>query len=140
MQRVVFIIVLIISAFSLHAQECTIKIKAEGFNSSKGDAIIRVFNQKKGFPKNEANAYKVIKCKVSNKQCNASLSIPAGNYAIAIIHDENRNNILDKNWVGMPIESIGLSNFDKIGKPSFDKSKVSISKNIVIQIQIQSMF
>lgn len=140
MQKIVFIVVLVISMHSLNAQEHTLNIIAEGFKSSKGVAIIRVFNQKKGFPKNEDLAFKVIKCKIVNNKCDTCISLPTGHYAIAIIHDENNNNELDKNWAGMPVESIGLSNFDKLGKPSFDKSKLIINKDAALQIKMQSMF
>lgn len=35
--------------------------------------------------------------------------VPVGNYAIAVFHDANRNNKMDKNFLGIPIEGYGAS-------------------------------
>ena len=37
-------------------------------------------------------------------------NLPAGNYAVQVMHDENENNKLDTNFMGMPIEGYGFSN------------------------------
>ena len=51
--------------------------------------------------------------------------LPAGEYAIAIFHDENGNNELDHNVLGMPAEPLGFSNGFRLsllsGLPSFEK-------------------
>ena len=39
--------------------------------------------------------------------------IPAGTYAIAAIHDENRNGKLDMNWLGVPKEGYGCRTMQK---------------------------
>jgi uncharacterized protein (DUF2141 family) len=54
------------------------------------------------------------------------VSIPPGTYALAVIHDENRNGKLDTNWLGIPTEGYGFSNEAKalLGAPSFSAAKV----------------
>ncbi len=44
-----------------------------------------------------------------------------GTYAIAAIHDENRNGDLDRNWLGIPTEGYGFSENASaiLGAPSF---------------------
>lgn len=37
------------------------------------------------------------------------ISIPYGQYAIAVYHDANSNGIHDKNWFGVPTETWGVS-------------------------------
>jgi len=53
------------------------------------------------------------------------LAIPPGTYALAVIHDENRNGKLDTNWMGIPTEGYGFSNEAKalLGPPSFSAAK-----------------
>ena len=47
--------------------------------------------------------------------------IPPGTYALAVIHDENVNGILDTHWLGVPAEGYGFSSDAKalLGAPSF---------------------
>lgn len=47
--------------------------------------------------------------------------VPPGTYAIAAIHDENRNGDLDRNWLGIPTEGYGFSEnaSGSPGAPSF---------------------
>jgi len=44
-----------------------------------------------------------------NTNC-SFLNVEPGTYAIAVVHDENGNGKLDKNFVGVPSEGYGVSN------------------------------
>ncbi len=58
-----------------------------------------------------------------------------GVYAVAAIHDENANNELDVNFLGIPTEGIGISvNPRLIGKPSFDDAKFQLKGKAAITI------
>jgi uncharacterized protein (DUF2141 family) len=37
-------------------------------------------------------------------------NLPAGEYAVVVLHDENSNKKLDRNWLGKPKEQWGMSN------------------------------
>ena len=43
-----------------------------------------------------------------------TFNLPKGVYLISILLDENLNNILDKNFIGIPIEQYGFSSEEKI--------------------------
>jgi len=62
----------------------------------------------------------IIKIRKSQARCDFE-DIPPGNYAMAVVHDENMNGKLDANWVGIPTEGYGFSNNAKalLGAPSF---------------------
>ena len=47
--------------------------------------------------------------------------IPAGTYALVVLHDENMNGKVDTNWIGIPKEGYGFSNDAKasFSAPSF---------------------
>jgi uncharacterized protein (DUF2141 family) len=50
-------------------------------------------------------------------------------YAIACFHDENGNKTLDTNWLGIPKEGYGFSNYNTgIRIPSFEECKFIISE------------
>ena len=54
-----------------------------------------------------------------------------GEYAVSLFIDENSNNKLDTNAVGMPIEPYAFSNdaSGSFGPPSFDKAKFALGKD-----------
>jgi len=56
-------------------------------------------------------------------------SLPAGTYAIALYQDQNDNDVMDKNWLGIPTEPLGFSNAElrTFGPPSFKACAFTIT-------------
>ena len=54
--------------------------------------------------------------------------LPAGRYAIAVIHDKNNNGKLDTDFLGMPKEGFGFSQNATgfMGPPSFKKAAINV--------------
>ncbi|TDK29111.1 DUF2141 domain-containing protein [Luteimonas terrae] len=53
--------------------------------------------------------------------------VPAGRYALMVIHDENGNGTLDTNLVGMPVEGYGFSNNPRVTrKPTFEEAAFDV--------------
>lgn len=54
--------------------------------------------------------------------------LPAGEYALSVIHDENANEDLDSNALGIPKEGFAFGNnaMGFFGPPSFDNAKFRI--------------
>jgi uncharacterized protein (DUF2141 family) len=65
--------------------------------------------------------------------------VPAGTYAISVIHDSNRNEKLDTNFFGVPKEGFGFSNdvMGKFGPPSFEKAKVIVESSTSFRIHVR---
>ena len=67
-------------------------------------------------------------------------NIPAGSYAVAVLHDENKNEKMDFNLVGIPKEAYGFSNNAKgfMAPPKFSDAAIRLqngeSKNITIKL------
>lgn len=61
-------------------------------------------------------------------------NLPAGQYAIAILHDENSNNQLDR-FAGIPREGIGFSRNPRFsfGPPRFSSARFSLGNNREVQ-------
>ncbi|TRZ45149.1 DUF2141 domain-containing protein [Robertkochia solimangrovi] len=56
--------------------------------------------------------------------------VPPGIYAIVVLHDENKNNKMDFDTNGMPLEYYGTSNNDMtLGPPSFEASKFEVGND-----------
>ena len=65
-----------------------------------------------------------------------TINLPKGFYLISILLDKNLNNILDKNFIGMPIEQYGFSTEKQIRfrKPTFSEGPIKLYKKTVLDI------
>lgn len=87
---------------------CNVVIAVEKMRSSKGVLQVCVTAQEKYFPdcENDPNARRMT-VKAGTPVARFK-NLPAGEYAAAIVHDENANDRLDK-FIGIPKEGIGFS-------------------------------
>jgi len=115
-------------------------IHIEGLRTNNGSVLISVYNRAEHFPKDAAR-YAVRTARLTIYQKTATVhfaDLPAGKYAVAMMHDENNNLEMDYNMLGIPQEGFGFSNNakGKFGPPSFEKAAVLINasrKNIRIK-------
>ena len=65
--------------------------------------------------------------------------LPAGEYAIAIFHDENGNEELDTNWLGIPREPLGFSRarMKTFGPPSFRDCLIRLQGDMTEEIPLE---
>jgi outer membrane protein len=64
--------------------------------------------------------------------------VPAGDIAVLVYVDANRNGIIDKNFIGIPRETLGLSNnYRPKGPPSFDRARITVGTGDVQTIDIE---
>lgn len=111
------------SAFSQYTSKMEIRIN--GIRNTKGHVLIAVFRSADGFPDNKDKAFLRERIPATTGTMSVSLKdIPAGKYAIAVIHDENDNLHLDTGLFGIPKEGFCFSNDAKgtFGPPSFEAS------------------
>ncbi|WP_236021651.1 DUF2141 domain-containing protein [Geomesophilobacter sediminis] len=115
---------------ALAGSECRgIHVRVLDIRNSKGTVACALFEAPAGFPAEflkTARNIMVIKIRESQARCDF-LDIPPGKYAVAVIHDENRNGKLDTNLFGVPKEGYGFSNDAKgvIGAPTFSAASFS---------------
>lgn len=68
--------------------------------------------------------------------------IKPGKYSIVVVHDVNKNKKIDKTFIGMPKEPIGLSNYETIGlgnRPNFKKSLVTVAASAKVKIKLNNL-
>lgn len=115
----------VLPAGALAQSSCPgIHVKVLGIRNSTGGVACALFESPEGFPREfliNATNIMIIKIRESQARCDFE-DVPAGNYALAVIHDENMNGELDANWLGIPTEGYGFSRDAKgfFGAPSFD--------------------
>lgn len=111
-------------------QQLTIEIK--NIPSSKGNLFIGLYQPKDEFPIfGKQYIGKIVP--VTGKTMTYSFKdLPQGEYAFAIYHDENKNNKLDKNLLGVPTEYYGFSNNARrtFSAPSFEEASFDLKKDV----------
>lgn len=64
--------------------------------------------------------------------------LPAGEYALAVFHDENGNNELDTNWLGIPKEKVAFSKgkMKTFGPPKYKECAFLVHSDYEINIEL----
>ena len=67
-----------------------------------------------------------------------TFNLPEGVYAIGIFVDVNRNNRMDRNFIGIPKEQYGFSNDARgsFGPPSFAEASFAVSGDLRLEINL----
>ncbi|MFC2131335.1 DUF2141 domain-containing protein [Bacteroidota bacterium] len=146
-----FILLLLLTTACVIAQSSsddkklgTVIINISGFESSQGDIRIFLYNIPGAFPSKPEKALMKKIIKLKNKKIEVILDdVPYGVYAISAHHDENKNGIIDTNFLGIPNEALGSSNNPKglMGPPEFDDAKFKLDKSqIQLKIKVSTIF
>lgn len=113
-------------------------VEIQGVRTSSGNISIAVYNKENGFLKFES----VFMSDSTNATAGITelmiRDLPDGEYALAVFHDENSNNVLDTNWLGIPKEPIGFSkgHMKTFGPPSFRECAIKINSDQAIKISL----
>ena len=97
--------------------------------NSKGSFRCALFASGEGFPNQyEKAAMTASPAIVAGRAVCSFSSVPAGNYAVSVLHDENNNMKMDNAQTGMPLEGFGSSNDVAPGPMSPPKFQDAIFK------------
>lgn len=125
------------------ARAATFMIYVKGVQNTKGNILVSVFNDAEAFPKDENRAaYKIKAVPMMDETIITIYNVPPGDYAVAVMHDENANGKMDKKGLGFPKEPFGFSNdaMGTFGPPKFKKAKVVVApQGTSIRINLKSM-
>lgn len=138
-KAVFILIVLTFNSTLLLAQDSIIKVKIIGIEELGGDIFIGLFNSSDGFPNRNDNAIGTnIKAECDSVEYVFD-HLLEGDYAIAVYHDKNKNEKLDKNFLGIPTENYMFSNYatGNFGPPSFEDAKFTLIDSLMIVLDFQ---
>lgn len=115
-------------------------VQMNNFKNDSGEVIVYLYNQEDGFPDEPEHAIDTIVTKITNNKATVTFGNKAyTNYALSVIHDENKNSKMDSNWIGIPIEGYAVSNNieGSFGPPSYDDSKFALNtKRLVLDLKL----
>lgn len=120
------------------ADTVTITVTVEGIRNSSGSIAIALHNEDSDFPESEAFMEQEVSLRSSGDVEITFENVPPGDYAVALMHDENDNGDLDFNEYGMPLEGFGFSNeaMGDQGPPDFDQAAFSAEKDTDITVSL----
>lgn len=123
----------------LHAE--TLKVTFKKLPSTQGKVLFLLFQDRAGFPDDKTSSVKSGSLELSSGNTLEIKDLRPGTYALSVIHDENENDKLDTNFIGIPKEAFGFSNNPKIyfGPPSFEKASFELNKDSTITIKMKKM-
>ena len=118
----------------------SLTVDVNELRNSTGTVLFALYNREDAFPDEHYTKYlKKITGKIVNGSATVTFeNLPAGNYAVNILHDENNDGKIMKGLI-LPKEGIGFSNFQSIGfsnRPSFAKASFNLSGDTKIRIKI----
>ncbi|MGB5499849.1 MAG: DUF2141 domain-containing protein [Maribacter sp.] len=135
LKHFIFGLLFLCGSFAFGQQNVSLNVEIAGIKSEKGKILFSLFADKNGFPGDMTKAIKKGSVYIENGMAIIDLNLPPGEYAIMVFHDEDDNNELKTNFIGMPREGVGNSNNHK-GIPSYKKSVFKLTKNKTITINL----
>jgi len=121
----------------------SLTVEVEELRNTKGVVQFALYNKDGTIPDGHYKKYfKIGKSIIVNGKATFTFSgLPAGTYAVNILHDENENGKIDKGLI-LPKEGIGFSNYQSIGmrnKPNFQKASFELNGDMKINVKVVYM-
>jgi uncharacterized protein (DUF2141 family) len=132
--------------FALHtlaqaqAAGATIEVVVPQVRNAQGGLGCQLFASAEGFPKKGERALQSLMAPITNGSARCRFQpVPAGSYAVAVVHDENGNQKLDSNFLGVPTEGYGVSNNKTyaMSEPRWDESRFDLAAGENRQLTVQ---
>ena len=110
------------------ASAARIIVTIDGLHSAQGSVFVGLYATPSKFLNgNQSDAMR--KVRASTGPINVSFdNLPPGTYAVGAYHDENGNDHLDTNFLGLPVEGYALSNGVRavLSKPTFQQAAFTV--------------
>lgn len=114
----------------IEAQE--IELTITGLKSTKGQIVIGIFRDDPSFQKEEAyRSLTFPKKDITNGEMKVSFRLEPGLWGISLLDDENSSGLMEYNFLGIPKEGFGFSDYYTSGfsKPKFRSFSFTLEKD-----------
>ena len=107
----------------------TLSVRVDGVRNDRGVVLVSLYDRAEGFPRDRGAVLLTQRVAASEGSVYADFGeLLWGEYAIAVLHEENDSGDMDSNFIGLPKEGYGFSNNvkPKLKAPSFDDTKFRV--------------
>jgi uncharacterized protein (DUF2141 family) len=122
------------------SQEVSFRFEISNLRTTDGSIIVSVYKDAESFDEGKPWMHKTISKKenMDSGSFKAQFLLPPGEYGLVFVDDENNDGEMSNNFVGIPKEGFGFSNFYLTGfkKPKFPDFSFSLSGNME-QMQVR---
>lgn len=126
---------------SVVAQPITkLTVIVDGITRPRGQVCFRLYDRDKGFPQSAAGVVQSGCTAVQGSSVATEFyELKPGTYAVTVFHDENNDQKLNTNFLGIPREGFGISNNPpvKIGAPKFKNASFTIEGDTIIKVNMR---
>ncbi len=137
----VFFFVIVVAGW-VKAQ--TVEVRISNLINNRGTVNIGIFKDQGSFDKEKPFEQKVFsKQSVKNGNLTVKFHLPVGTYGLALLDDEDNDGQMRYNFLGIPREGFGFSNYESSGmtKPKFSDFSFRVSKgNNIVNVKIRYIF
>lgn len=139
MKVLFFTLALSLCTVSLFATDIKASIVITNVQPKTGYLYVAVYDSQEALKKNIPVQAFILE--TEQESITKTLTLPAGEYYVSAYQDVNNNEKLDTNFLGIPREPVGISNYSGSGIPGgFDKHKMSIdAENTIISIVMKKI-
>ena len=127
---------LCVFATAVHADELTVTIT--DIRAAQGSMMVSLVDSDAAW---NSQAKPVAARKVAAEKGEMQLKfsdLPAGVYAVQVMHDENDNNKLDTNFLGIPSEGYGFSNNPNVmRRATFEEARFEFKAEATVTIRLR---
>jgi len=120
-----------------------VTVHLSGFRNHTGKALLALFTSKKGYPEKGKLAFKRAAAPIRHNAAKVVFrDVPAGEFAVVVLHDENGNKKMDKNFLGMPQEGWGVSRNPKtrMRPPNWGESALRLDAGASVRVDIKMKY
>ncbi len=136
------VIIASLSLLTAAAQAVSVRFDLKALNQKSGKVYLAIFDNAGNFPDKAPFSFSSVDVKNQN-EAQITLDLPEGDYAAGVYLDENGNNTLDTNVLGIPKERFGFSKNPKIrfGLPSYQECEFRVDEqNTTQSIKLIKLF
>lgn len=121
---------------SQHAVAADLTVNISDVEKGKGHLMIALYVSKEDYKSGKVSFSSKVKA-LNGKEVAIFENLPDGEYALKIYQDENDNNKMDFNMMGIPKEGYGFSNnVGMFGAPEYKEAKFIVKENTAIEIDL----
>lgn len=131
----------LVAAATTNAQ--TIRLEIEGIKNNKGQLLVGIFDSQSNFKKeNTVKQFRIAKSDIKNGKHIMLIPFKIGRYGISVMDDENGNDKMNYNFLGIPQEGFGFSNYYHKGLkyPNFEKFKFALNEGETLDIKVKMRY
>ncbi|MFT4737147.1 MAG: hypothetical protein ACI8QD_000594 [Cyclobacteriaceae bacterium] len=114
-------------------------ITVKNVRNTEGKLLIGLFRDQASFESETADfGFEIKKSSIHDGVVTQTVKLPVGNYGLSLLDDENGNMEMDYNWIGIPKEGFGFSNYyhGGLSRPTIDDFQIEVKKESQNKVEI----